>query len=122
MNLKLENIGIVKKADINLDGLTVIAGENDTGKSTVGKALYSIIKSISNNGKLSKDNLINNFNSYFNSDISDNGKIRFSKDKSKIDINILNNTININSLDMDRCFYIVNNANSTYIFIETPLV
>ncbi|MEA2018479.1 MAG: AAA family ATPase, partial [Campylobacterota bacterium] len=37
MNLKLNNIGIIKEADIKLDGLTVIAGENDSGKSTVSK-------------------------------------------------------------------------------------
>jgi predicted ATPase len=41
MELKLNNIGIIKNANITLDGLTVIAGENDTGKSTVGKVLYS---------------------------------------------------------------------------------
>jgi len=47
MQLTVENIGIIKKADITLDGLTVIAGNNDTGKSTIGKILFSIIKSIS---------------------------------------------------------------------------
>jgi hypothetical protein len=46
--LKLNNIGIIKEACIEFGGLTVIAGENDTGKSTVGKLLYSIIKSINN--------------------------------------------------------------------------
>ena len=44
MNLKLENIGMIRHADIKLDGLTVIAGENDTGKSTVGKLIFSLIK------------------------------------------------------------------------------
>jgi len=47
MQLTIENIGIIKKANIILDGLTVIAGHNDTGKSTIGKTLFSIIKSIS---------------------------------------------------------------------------
>ena len=47
MQFTLENVGIIKKADIKLDGLTVIAGNNDTGKSTIGKVLFSIIKSIS---------------------------------------------------------------------------
>jgi len=40
VKIKLENIGMLENADVKLDGLTVIAGENDTGKSTVGKALY----------------------------------------------------------------------------------
>jgi predicted ATPase len=45
--LKLKNIGIIKEACIEFGGLTVIAGENDTGKSTIGKLLFSLIKSIS---------------------------------------------------------------------------
>jgi predicted ATPase len=35
---------MVKKADIDLRGLVVIAGENDTGKSTIGKMLFSVIR------------------------------------------------------------------------------
>lgn len=42
MRVELKNIGIVKQSDIELDGLTVITGYNDSGKSTVGKALYSL--------------------------------------------------------------------------------
>ena len=41
MNVTLENIGIIKEADIQLNGMTVITGYNDSGKSTLGKALYS---------------------------------------------------------------------------------
>jgi predicted ATPase len=40
MKLVLENIGLLKKAEINLNHLTVIAGENDNGKSTVGKVIF----------------------------------------------------------------------------------
>jgi DNA repair ATPase RecN len=29
MKLKIENIGMIRHADIRLDGLTIIAGEND---------------------------------------------------------------------------------------------
>ncbi len=47
MKLTIKNIGVIKDAEIRLSGLTVIAGENDTGKSTVGKLMFSIIKSIS---------------------------------------------------------------------------
>ena len=42
MELQLKNIGMIKEANVKIDGLTVIAGENDTGKSTVGKALFFI--------------------------------------------------------------------------------
>ncbi len=47
MELQLKNIGMIKEANVKIDGLTVIAGENDTGKSTVGKALYLVINSLS---------------------------------------------------------------------------
>ena len=47
MRFSIQNINKIKKADINLNGLTVIAGNNDTGKSTVGKLLFSTIKALS---------------------------------------------------------------------------
>jgi predicted ATPase len=46
MKLTIKNIGVIKEADIELSGLTVIAGENDSGKSTVGKLMFSITKAI----------------------------------------------------------------------------
>lgn len=45
MRLYLKNVGKVSEADIKLDGITVIAGENNTGKSTVGKMLYCLFDS-----------------------------------------------------------------------------
>lgn len=45
MQIKISNIGKIKEADVTINGITVIAGENNTGKSTVGKALYSIFNS-----------------------------------------------------------------------------
>ena len=45
MKLELHNIGKIRNANISIEGITVIAGENDTGKSTVGKTLYSIFNS-----------------------------------------------------------------------------
>ena len=36
MHLSVKNIGKLSEADIDLNGITVIAGENDTGKSTIG--------------------------------------------------------------------------------------
>ena len=40
MRIKIGNIGKIGYADILIDGLTMIAGVNNTGKSTVGKALF----------------------------------------------------------------------------------
>lgn len=48
MKISLKNVGKLKSANIEIDGITVIAGENDTGKSTVGKALFSIFNSCYN--------------------------------------------------------------------------
>ena len=45
MKIELQNIGKIRAASIVLDGITVIAGENDTGKSTISKALYCAYKS-----------------------------------------------------------------------------
>ena len=42
MKLIINNIGKLKNAEIVIDGITVITGENDTGKSTVGKVLWSV--------------------------------------------------------------------------------
>lgn len=45
MKLHLKNVGKVRSAAIEINGITVIAGENNTGKSTVGKALFSVFNS-----------------------------------------------------------------------------
>lgn len=42
MELHIRNIAKIEKADIEINGITVIAGENNTGKSTVGKVLYCL--------------------------------------------------------------------------------
>ena len=42
MEIYIDNIGKLKNARIELNGITVIAGENNTGKSTIGRTLYSI--------------------------------------------------------------------------------
>lgn len=41
----MRNIGKIENVEIVVDGITVIAGENNTGKSTVGKALYAAFHS-----------------------------------------------------------------------------
>ena len=42
MKLILENIGNIGKAVIEINGITVVAGENNTGKSTISRALFSV--------------------------------------------------------------------------------
>ena len=48
MKLSLKNFGKIEKASVEMDGITVIAGENNTGKSTVGKALYCLFHAFYN--------------------------------------------------------------------------
>lgn len=45
MRLRIQNIGKISAADIEINGITIVAGENNTGKSTVGKTLYAMFNS-----------------------------------------------------------------------------
>lgn len=46
MKVELKNINKIRNASVELNSLTVIAGANDSGKSTVGKVLFSTIKAL----------------------------------------------------------------------------
>lgn len=46
MRLELTNFAKIKNANIEIDGITIIAGNNNTGKSTIGKALFSMFNSL----------------------------------------------------------------------------
>ena len=94
MKIFLKNIGKLKSADVEIKGITIIAGENNTGKSTVGKSLYSI------------------FNSFYNVDV----QIRNEKIQSIENILALiyrNATARLTSrVDFEEIAYsIINNAN-----------
>lgn len=87
MKLTLVNIGILSRAEVIIDGLTLIAGENDSGKSTVGKVLYALIKTIrwasnvTDTTRSQEAIYIDRFNDYikklFNNQISTQGTIDF---------------------------------------------
>lgn len=127
--LTLENIGMLKKARVDIGGLSVIAGENDEGKSTVGKALMALIKA-DNMGKKSQNTQIPQDNqSYhkkrkfnrlisllFDDDISENGKILLQTKTQEIFVKIENN----------ECIdFINNNKRNTFLdctFVQSPFV
>lgn len=47
MKLKLKNIGKIKSANIDIEGITVTAGLNCTGKSTISHTLFAALQSLS---------------------------------------------------------------------------
>jgi predicted ATPase len=125
MELQLKNIGMIKEANVKIDGLTVIAGENDTGKSTVGKALFLAYSSMSQNTNTTQSsNLINlgrlnlfgsqikkkifsikAFNSKSKVSIANNGKSFVYDDKFPQE--------NLSTKDIDI---------ASIVFIETPVI
>lgn len=48
MKLRIKNIGKIKEANIEIDGIAVIAGENNSGKSTISKSLYAMFDGFHN--------------------------------------------------------------------------
>ena len=67
MRLEIQNINKIKEADFALNGLTVIVGENDMGKSTIGRAFFSIIKAVSNMRSLSNESSANKASKHIDS-------------------------------------------------------
>ena len=59
MKLYLKNIGKVKQASVELNGITVIAGENNTGKSTIGRTLFALFRSFFNIDRRIEEERIN---------------------------------------------------------------
>ncbi|MDR1484152.1 MAG: hypothetical protein LBT09_04940 [Planctomycetaceae bacterium] len=45
MFLEICNVGKIKNAKIEMRGITVLAGNNNTGKSTFGKVLFCVFNS-----------------------------------------------------------------------------
>lgn len=80
---------MIKEAIVKIDGLTVIAGENDTGKSTLGKTLFSLIKAdnITRKGDkaIKKQILATRLNLVFDGNVTLDGTISLLDDnKNKI--------------------------------------
>ena len=62
MELTISNFAKIKSASIKINGITVIAGNNNTGKSTVGKILCSVFNSMANIDTSLKDARVRNIN------------------------------------------------------------
>jgi predicted ATPase len=60
IRIKTEGFRAVHEADIIINGITVVAGENGCGKSSISKLLYFLYKTVSNYDILVKKKLISN--------------------------------------------------------------
>lgn len=93
MRLKLNNILKIANADIELGGLTVITGVNDSGKSTIGKVLFTTLKTIRNVNQVNKlstsDKIRNNLYAIFSILSSKGIKSSFEESFSKLSIDLL---------------------------------
>lgn len=86
MLLKIKNFGNIAEASIKLDGITVICGDNNTGKSTVGKALFSFFNALTDyKDKIDaqKNNIIRSFvrNNYIQQNIFSLGVNSFNNSR-----------------------------------------
>ncbi|MBK5201311.1 MAG: ATP-binding protein [Spirochaetaceae bacterium] len=46
MKFGIENLGIIKKASFNLNALTIITGDNNSGKTYITEAVYGLLKEL----------------------------------------------------------------------------
>ena len=123
MKIKLQNIGIIEEADINIEGITLIAGQNDSGKSTVGKILYALIRGVN----IDEERFNSSKNEYIRNKIRDirnlllRTKTSSTQDEKiqenfinsflRNDFSLLNNSNLISNLDSDNTEKLLNEIN-----------
>lgn len=69
MKFKINNLGVISQADIELNKLTIICGENSTGKTYVTYAIYGFLKKVKN--------ILNEF-LFDNLEVSDEGSFNIN--------------------------------------------
>jgi len=52
MKVHLENYRIIKEADVEIDGLTLVRGQNDSGKSTIMRAMHTLTQNASGDSQI----------------------------------------------------------------------
>lgn len=122
--LFLENIGVIRSAKINLNGMCVIAGENDTGKSTIGKILMALIKThnisekqtkITNREWKKEKEFCKLLQLLFNEELKENGKIYLKRNQKNIYEVIIGKDSNYEFKCEDRKYF-------DCTFIQSPFV
>ncbi len=127
MTLQLKNIGMIKEANVKIDGLTVIAGENDTGKSTVGKGLYFLMTFLLDINKVIDNNFTKNEEKrllrlsklIFDNQLTNKSSFALKTDTSSYQFNIQDNDI---AHENDFKIKINKDDLKLPIMVETPLV
>lgn len=114
MQLNLTNVGMIKEAFIHLDTISLIAGENDTGKSTVGKVLYWIFRNIHN---YNLDKSVD-FKEFFNrpninNQIVEDYSIKFNNHSNYLYLNYDKN----NKLSIDKN---LDDSEQNVIYLDSP--
>ncbi len=134
MELQLKNIGMIKEANVKIDGLTVIAGENDTGKSTVGKALFTVsktikdvsgvVKAIGEKSQFSilKHNLIAYYSLLFKEELSEKAFLKMFSSQTIVEFSREKNENNEESISVVAPKIIEIKKPYDIIFIESPVV
>lgn len=92
MKLKLKNIGKIESANIDIEGITVIAGLNCTGKSTINHALFAALQSL---GEIPGQSVLQIFLDELDGHITNicntnNGQIELKTENSEIIIHFNN--------------------------------
>ena len=51
MKVRIKNVGLIENCEMDIEDISVIVGKNASGKSTIGKVIFSILHSISDSQK-----------------------------------------------------------------------
>ena len=117
MELNIKNFARIKEASIKLEGITVIAGENNTGKSTIGKILFASFNSLNDIDTKVRLNILNSINRQWENFVF--GLITTHKTDIDVDIinnsNIVNHIINVKDEDIEKA---ISNIIGEYIGIN----
>lgn len=112
MKLHLENIGKVKNADILLDGLTVIAGPNDMGKSTIGKVLFTSVQTLSSSSRRGVEDKLARLDIQLSALYERLGRLRFAD-------NVLKNILPITVQPLSRRLVAIKDRKELDDFLNT---
>jgi predicted ATPase len=91
MKISVQNFGIISDAAVEIKGISLIAGPNDSGKSTIGKIFYSLVRGLNPDEIIfvsEKNETIRNYYQEILKILRDNKEISLSEfQTSKVDQN-----------------------------------